>query len=273
MYNNTLYDQHIHSSFSSDGARGFTIENVIRAAEKRGLAGVAVTDHYDPLWPDESDPSYLDIPAYEKALTEAEALSAGRIRFAKGIELGFVPGEALEMCENVVGAYPYDFVIGSVHYSLTSPIEYPAFLENRPLEEVLDEYFALLFDSIKVYKNYDVIGHINCMDRYTDGFAPPALYMPYIDEIMRAAISDGKGIEINTSSFRYGIGEHGTPTQPILDRFKELGGEIVTIGSDAHRASDVGADIEKGEEMLLAAGIPYVAVFSERRPDFIKLRT
>ena len=233
--------------------------------------GIAVTDHYDPFWPDESVLNILDVPAYEKALTDAKILCKDRIRFAKGIELGLLPGEALKLCENVVSSYPYDFVIGSVHYSDAAPIDRPSFLENRSLKAVLEEYYAIILESIKSYKNYDVLGHINYVDRYTDGFAPPELYMPYVDEILRVVIEDGKGIEINTSSFRYGIGDHGTPTQPTLNRYKELGGEIVTIGSDAHQAADVGTFIEKGEEMLLAAGINYIAVYSERLPEFIKL--
>jgi len=170
-----------------------------------------------------------------------------------------------------VAAYPYDFVIGSIHYSETIPIHQPVYYDGRAIETILDEYYTMLLDSIRVYKNYDAIGHINCIDRYTDGFAAPELYMPYVDEILKIAITDGKGIEINTSAFRYGIGDHGTPTQPILNRYKELGGEIVIIGSDAHRLSDVGSFIEKGEEMLLASGFRYLAVFSERRPEFIKL--
>ena len=266
-----LYDQHLHSSFSSDGEQGYKITNLVETAINQGLAGIAVTDHLDPFWPDENDPSELNIPAYEAALLEAEAFSKGRIRFAKGVELGLLPGETLNICEKTISAFPYDFVIGSVHYSEIAPIEYPLFLDNRSLKDIIAEYYTILFESIKAYKNYDVLGHINCIDRYTDGFATPDLYMPYVDEILRVAIQDGKGIEINTSAFRYGIGEHGTPTQPVLDLFKELGGELVTIGSDAHRLIDVGAYIEKGEEMLLAAGFRYIAVFSGRKPEFVKL--
>ena len=266
-----VYDQHIHSTFSSDGDIGCTIENIIDIAVSRGIKGVAITDHYDPLWPDDENPSELDVPAYEAALTEAESLCKGRIDFAKGIELGMLEGVALDMCLETVQAYPYDFVIGSFHYSETAPIEYPLFIENRTLKEIIDDYYTHLFECIKIYKDYDVLGHVNCIDRYTDGFAPPEMYMPYLDEIMRLAVTDGKGIEINTSSFRYGIGEHGTPSMPILRRFKELGGEIVTIGSDAHRTADIGAYIEDSEDMLLAAGIPYLAVFSERKPKFQKL--
>jgi len=271
MYNNTQYDQHLHSSLSFDGEKDLTIAGIVDIAAGRGLAGIAVTDHYDPLWPDDVFPSTLDVTAYEKALTEAEIYSAGRIRFSKGVEIGFLTGEANDLCEKVVGAYPYDFVIGALHYSEKTPIDYPAYVEGRSIKDTIDEYYTLTLETIKEYKNYDIIGHINCIDRYTDGFAPESLYMPYIDEVLRAVIADGKGIEINTSSFRYGIGERGTPTGPILNRFKELGGEIVTIGSDAHKAADIGAYIKEGEEMLLAAGIPYVAVFSERRAEFIKL--
>jgi len=261
----------MHSSFSYDADRENTLEVIVDTAVGRGIAGIAVTDHFDPLWPDEKEASVLDVPAYEAALFLAETAAAGRIRFAKGIELGLIPGEALEICEKTVSAYPYDFVIAAIHSSAAAPVDYPAFLEGRPLKALLEEYYTLMLDSVRAYKNYDVIGHINNIDRYTGSLPGPELYMPYIDEVLRVVVEDGKGLEVNTSAFRRGIGDHGTPTQSTLNRFRELGGEIVTIGSDAHRAADIGAYIEKGEEMLLAAGFEYFTVFSGRRPGFFKL--
>ena len=265
------YDQHLHTSFSYDGEKGHTVSRVCETAITKNLAGIAITDHFDPLWPDDEFPSTIDLPSYEKALTEAEEIYGDRIAFAKGIELGFIPGEALEMCEDVVSNYPYDFVLGSVHSSEVVPVDFPVFHEGRTLDEILGEYYALLLNSIRAYKNYDVLGHINYIDRYTNGFAPEKIYMPYVDEILKLAISDGKGIEISTSSYRYGIEDHGTPTPAILKRFKELGGEIITIGSDAHTTADIGGYIEKGEEMLLALGFRYVAVFKNRRAEFLPL--
>ena len=264
------FDQHIHSSFSFDAEWQATIARILETAIDKGLDGIAVADHFDPLWPEEDIPSF-DLSGYEKALLDAEILASDRIRFIKGVELGLLPGEDLDMCHEAVGLFPYDFVIGSVHYSETTPIDYPPFLEGRTVEAIIDEYYTLLLDSINAYKDYDVIGHINHIDRYTDGLAPEELYMPYVDEILKIAVQDGKGLEINTSSFRYGIGERGTPTLPILTRFRELGGEIITIGSDAHSLSHVGAFIEEGESMLLAAGFRYLAVFKERQPEYIKL--
>lgn len=271
MYNNTLYDQHIHSEFSNDGERGLSIPVICETAIKLGLKGVAVTDHLEPFWPDENDPSDLDVPSYEAALMEYESVYRDRIKLAKAVEVGLLPGENNEICDQIVNDYPYDFVIGSVHFSEAYPIEYPGFLEGRTIEEILDNYYTLIIESIKEYKNYDVLGHINCIDRYTDGFAPTDLYMPYVEEILRIAIGDGKGIEVNTSAFRYGIGDRGTPTRPILDLYKDLGGEIITIGSDAHKAADIGTFIKEGEEILLATGFRYIAVFSERRPEFVKI--
>ena len=265
------FDQHIHSSFSFDSEPDATLCRIIETAIEKGLAGIAVADHFDPLWPDDELLSVLEVPAYEKALIEAESLYTGRIKFAKGIELGLLPGEALEMSRETVSGFPYDFVIGSVHHSEASPIDFPAFLEGRPLKAIVEEYYELLFESIKTFKDYDVLGHINNIDRYTEGFAPEELYMPYIDEILRLAIQDGKGLEINTSAFRYGISERGTPTQPIIKRFGELGGEIITIGSDAHSIEHIGAFIEEGENILINAGFRFLTVFSERRPEFIKL--
>ena len=268
---NNRFDQHIHTSFSIDAEHGITIGLALETAIAKGLAGVAVTDHLDPFWPDEDELSFINVPAYEAYLDEAESRYADRIRFAKGIELGFLPGEALAVCANAVTSYPYDFVIGSIHNSAVSAIEKPLFLEGRSLQDIIDEYYTLLIDCIRAYKDYDILGHINCIDRYTDTFAEEGEYMPYIEEILKIIIADGKGLEINTSAFRYGIGERGTPTPAILARFKELGGELVTIGSDAHSLRHIGSNIEDGEKMLLAAGFEYVAVFSGRQPEFIKL--
>ena len=272
--NKKRFDHHIHSSFSYDAGPDCTIGAIIEAALAKGLDGIAVTDHLDPLWPDDSDPSWLDVPAYEKGLDEAEATNAanaGRLLFSKGIELGFIPGEALEICEEAVSAYPYDFVLGSVHSSATTPIELPPFVEGRGLRDIIDEYYRILLDSIRVYKNFDVLGHINGIDRYTDGFADESLYMPYADEILRILVAGGKGLEVNMSSIRYNIAERGTPTLAILRRFKELGGEIVTLGSDAHSLAGVGEGLEQGEELIRAAGFRHIAFFTQRRPEFYAL--
>jgi len=275
------FDQHIHSAFSYDavpdtrGAEPDTAAfgRIVDTAVSRGLSGIAITDHLDPLWPDDEYPSYLNVTEYEKALTDAAPAFSEKLMFSKGIELGLVPGEALDICAEAVSSFNYDFVIGSVHSSRTAPIDYPEFIEGRALPDIVDEYYTLIYDCMKAYKDYDVLGHINSIDRYTDGLAPESLYMPYVDEILKLAVSDGKGIEINTSSFgRYNrIIDRGTPPLSVLTRFRELGGRIVTIGSDAHRSADTGAFIENGEDVLRAAGFGYQAFFRNRTPEFFAI--
>jgi histidinol-phosphatase (PHP family) len=270
-----MYDQHLHTCFSYDAEPGNTPAHVISCAVACGLEGIAITDHLDPLWPDDEFPSIIDLPAYEKALTEAEETAlrtAPGFHFAKGIELGLMPvPEALAICEEAVSGFPYDFVIASVHSSPEMPIDLGSFIAGRSVKEINEEYYTLLYESLKVYKDYDVLGHLNAIDRYTDGYAPESVYLPFVDEILRLAVADGKGIEINTSAFRYGIGDRGTPTASILRRFRELGGEIVTLGSDAHAAADIGAYLSEGAAMLRAAGFTRYAVFKDRQPTFSRI--
>jgi histidinol-phosphatase (PHP family) len=301
-----MVDQHLHTCFSYDAEPGNTPAHVIACAVALGLEGIAITDHLDPLWPDDEFPSIIDLPAYEQALLDAEAMvltaaeetarsddgatahaaaeqtghaddaatalrTAPGFHFAKGIELGLMPvPEALAICAEAVTGFPYDFVIASVHRAPEVPIDMEPFLVGRSVKEINEEYYALLYESLKLYKDYDVIGHLNAIDRYTDGYAPESVYLPFVDEILRLAIADGKGIEINTSAFRYGIGDRGTPTQTILNRYKELGGEIVTLGSDAHMAADIGAYLSEGTAMLRAAGFTHYAVFKNRKPAFFR---
>jgi histidinol-phosphatase (PHP family) len=278
-----MVDQHLHTCFSYDAEPGNTPAHVIACAVALGLEGIAITDHLDPLWPDDEFPSIIDLPAYEKALIDAEAMvfdaaeetalhTAPGFHFAKGIELGLMPvPEALAICAEAVTGFPYDFVIASVHSAPETPIDMEPFLAGRSVKEINEEYYALLYESLKAYKDYDVLGHLNAIDRYTDGYAPESVYLPFVDEILRLAIADGKGIEINTSAFRYGIGDRGTPTQAILNRYKELGGEIVTLGSDAHTAADIGTYLSEGAAMLRAAGFTHYAVFKNRIPSYVRL--
>jgi histidinol-phosphatase (PHP family) len=145
------------------------------------------------------------------------------------------------------------------------------FVEGKTLAQIIDDYYSDLLACVKVYKNYDVLGHLNVIDRYAGGYAPTEVYLPYAEEILKVAIADGKGIEINTSSHRFGMGERTTPTKEILDLYVALGGEIVTTGSDAHKPNAVGGYIEKGEQMILSSGLKYVCTYKNRKPSFQKL--
>ena len=139
------------------------------------------------------------------------------------------------------------------------------------MEDATLAFYKYVYDCLSVYKDYDVLGHINVIDRYGP-YVPAYLdLMDMVTEILKLIIDDGKGIEINTSSFRYGMGDYTTPSHDILLRYHELGGEIITVGSDAHCTRDVGDGIKWAYDKMKSVGFQYVTTFSQRKPSFLKL--
>jgi len=263
-----LHDFHIHTTFSNDAHSG--AEAMAKAAVRAGLDGIAVTDHFDPFFQGDRFPWDLDTEGYTAMLLELESEFAERLTVAKGVELGMLKGAGLRECERFVESFPFDFVIASVHGTTSAPLHEDGFLAGKTTAQVNEEYYSALLECIRNFKNYDVLGHLNVIDRYAKEFAPASVYMPFAEEIMRQAISVGKGIEVNTSSYRYKM-ERGTPPLDILRRFRELGGEIVTIGSDAHDTTAVGTHLDEAVQMMKEAGFTHYAVFCERKPEFVAL--
>ena len=113
--------------------------------------------------------------------------------------------------------------------------------------------------------------HLNLLDRYAPYVPADSLYTDVVDEILKTAVADGKGLELNTSSWRYGMGDRTTPTAAILRRYRELGGEFITVGSDAHSAKWVGDHLNEGYQFLRDQGWDYCVVYRQRKPCFVKL--
>jgi histidinol-phosphatase (PHP family) len=128
-------------------------------------------------------------------------------------------------------------------------------------------------DNLQTDADFDVYGHIDYVVRYgpnKNRFYTYEKYSDVIDEILRTLIARGKGIELNTAGFKYGLG-HPNPTEEILARYRELGGEILTIGSDAHAPEQIAYDFAKVTEILRQAGFRFYTVFTARKPEFKKI--
>ena len=169
--------------------------------------------------------------------------------------------------------YPFDFVIGSSHVMHGVDPYYPAYWENHTEEEGYQEYFESILENIAVFDGFDVYGHIDYVVRYGPNKNASYSYQKYadiIDEILKALIIKGKGIEINTGGFKYGLG-HPNPAEDIIKRYHELGGEIITIGADAHQPEHVAFDFEKVPSILKEAGFTHYTVFKNRKPEFIPI--
>ncbi len=264
-----MYDYHTHSAFSDDCST--PLKEMLDAACKLGIREIAVTDHYDPDYPDPDFPFELDFLEYYKALNEAKEAYKGGIKVLKGIEIGIQHGASMEKCREKAKEYDYDFIIGSFHCAEGCELYGTRFFDGRSAEDSYIANYTYVRDCLLQYRDYDVIGHLNIIDRYTDHIAPSESYMDMVEEILKIVIADGKGIEINTSSFRYGMGERTTPTREMFQLYKDLGGEIVTIGSDAHRTRDIGTGFNFAVEMIKDAGLRYLTTYDQRKPSFIKL--
>ncbi len=264
-----MYDYHTHTFFSDDCS--VSMADMIEAACKAGLKEIAITDHYDPDYPDKAFPFDLDFQRYHKELNKAVEKYKDKIKIVKGIEIGIQHGKSLKKCKTEANAFNYDFILGSFHCAEGYDLYGTSFFKNRSVEKSYEAFYLYMLSCLKEYKDYDVLSHFNIIDRYSERIPEDSVYMDIVDEILKLVISDGKGIEINTSSFRYNMGERTTPAKNILQRYKELGGEIITTGSDAHKTSDVNYKLDYAREMIKSAGIKYITTFEKRKPNFILL--
>lgn len=269
MSTTPIFDYHTHTNFSTDGHS--SMEEMISAASKKGIAEIAITDHYDPDYPESGWGEEFSQIDYTKKLGEYKEKYKNIIQVIKGIEVGIQHGETLKKCVDTVNSYDYDFIIGSFHCAEGYELAVGGFFDDRSVEEATEAFYRYNYQCLSVYKDYDVLGHINVVDRYGSYIPEYENLWDIIDEILKMVIYDGKGIEINTSSFRYGMGEYTTPSQGILNRYKDLGGEIITVGSDAHRVKDLGYGIEWAYEKMRSVGFKYVTTYNQRKPSFIKL--
>jgi histidinol-phosphatase (PHP family) len=263
-----MYDYHTHSYFSADSDE--PLENMVRRAASLGIKEYAVTDHYDPKYKNEAYHFELDVEAYTEELEILAKKYGSEIKLIKGIELG-IQHDATDDCAATVSSYPFDFVIGSFHCAEGFDIGDPAYCRDRPAEELYRGFYGYMLKCLDTYKDYDVLGHFNVIDRYAGDIPPDDVYRDLAEAVVRRLVDDGKGIEINTSSFRYGMGGRTTPPADILRLYAESGGEIVTIGSDAHRTRHVGHMLDRACLMAREAGLKYLATFENREVKFVKI--
>lgn len=265
-----FWDQHMHCNFSGDSDA--LPEDMIKAGIAHGLSGICFTDHLDYDYPEEPNIFLLDFDNYFKALSDLRKKYADKISVNIGIELGLQPqaaGQNLAVAEK----YPFDFIIGSSHVVNHMDPYYPEFFAERNEDEAYMEYFESVLENINSCVDFDVYGHIDYVVRYgpnKNAFYTYEKFKDIIDEILTQLISKGKGIEVNTGGFKYGLG-HPNPTEDIIRRYRELGGEIITMGADAHVPEYVAYEFGKTAQIIKNCGFKYYTVFKNRKAEFIPL--
>ncbi|MCR5603601.1 MAG: histidinol-phosphatase HisJ family protein [Lachnospiraceae bacterium] len=274
-------DFHMHSAHSEDSDS--PMEQQIEAAVAAGLKCICFTEHMDKDWPKDdgikkggapADKALfeLDTETYYKHCMECRDKFRDRIDIRFGVEYGFQP-HLTEHNRAYASKYPFDFIIGSQHLMNGADVYYPENFAELSDREAFRAYFENELESICLFDGYDVFGHPDYIVRYGTNKNKDYHYNDHadvIDEILRQLIKRGKGIEINTAGFRK-LGNEPNPSTEILRRYRELGGEIITVGSDAHTPGSVAYDFDRAEKLLLELGYTYYCIFKDRKPEFISL--
>lgn len=267
-------DCHLHSSHSGDSDT--PMEEMILEGISKGLTTMCFTEHNDfeyPPSPEEpANPFLLNTDSYLYDLLKLKEKYADKIRILFGVELGLQPHIVRQ---NAVYAksYDFDFIIGSSHLCHGIDPYYPAFYEGRTDEEAYREYFESILENIKKFSNFDVYGHLDYVVRYGASKDQNYSYEKYkdiFDEILKLLLEKEKGMELNTGGLSKGL-QDVHPCTGILKRYRELGGEIITIGSDAHAPAHIGDFFERACDVLKECGFKYYAIFEKRTPEYHKL--
>ncbi len=267
-------DSHTHSSFSTDSEAD--VRKMIEGAMQKGLKEICLTDHYDkdyPTEPGEETPAFVFGPEeYFRVLEECRREYADRITVKIGVETGLQPHLG-GFYRELAGRYPFDFVIGSVHLIGGADPYDGAVFQGRSDGQVYSQMFKETLDNLERTDSFDVLGHIDYVVRYGKRKAEEYSYAALSDEIdavLKKVLDMGKGIELNTSGFRYGLG-FCHPHPDILRRYRALGGEIITVGSDAHCPQYIAYGFDRAKDILSDCGFRYYTVFEQRKPLFRKL--
>ena len=268
-------DYHVHTAFSDDSV--YPMEDVIRDAVRMGMEEICITDHVDYgikedwdcgkeiLYRNGEPLANVDYPRYMEKLKELQRLYGDQIQIRTGMEFG-VQMHTIPQFDTLFKRYPFDFIILSIHQVEDKEFWTQDFQRGRSQKGYNERYYQEMLDVVKAYKEYSVLGHVDLIVRYDEqGIYPFEKVEPMIREIFQVAIADGKGIELNTSYHRYGL-KDTTPSVKILELYRELGGEIVTLGTDAHSTEFVGCAIRERQELLRRCGLRHFYTFENRRP-------
>lgn len=259
-----MYDYHVHSNYSMDCK--FSLEDMTINAIENNLKSICFTDHIE-LEATENKIDILFHPHdYFKKVKRVKYKFINEIEVLAGVEIGLQP-HLNKRYNKLIKENPFDFVLASIHSIKGKDIFVDDYLEKKnPLEAII-EYYNEIYLSINNFNNYDILGHIDLIDRYfyeTEDLPSINEYIDLVEKILIKVIEEGKGIELNTSGIRYGL-KYFHPKIEILNLYKKLGGEIITIGSDAHDPKYVGYKYKEGEKLLRDLGFKYIFIYKERK--------
>lgn len=237
-------DFHIHTSFSSDSEA--LPETMIESAIQKGLEAICITDHYDFFYPNHD--FTMDVGAYQKRIRELSQYYKKQITVYCGIEIG-MDMMYKEEIHALLKQYQFDFVIGSIHVIDQTEFYEGSFFQGKSKADAHRLYLETVLTCIREFKEIHVLGHLDYIIRYGQEYYDDFKQMDYaqyhdiFEAIFTELIQTHRGIEINTSGYKYGM-NCTYPEQNLITLYKQLGGTYITVGSDAHRPEHVALGFE-----------------------------
>lgn len=269
-------DYHIHSNFSHDSRE--PVKNIIEYSIENKFDEIVFTDHLDIDFPENKIDELIDVDKYIDTLKEYQTLYKDKISIKIGLELGLqVHLENDKELKELLVDDRFDFLIGSIHAANYKDLNTKAYFESFDTkDEAHRAYFEEMYRSIQMFKGISVVGHMDFIKRYGRvsfndfSILDYKLHDGIITKILKFLIENNIGIEVNTSGYRYkldgpNVGEY------ILKKYKSLGGEIVTLGSDSHRKEHLGEGFEKGVELLKKCGFKKISRFDKKKVSYVNI--
>lgn len=277
-----IVDYHIHTEYSFDWSTLLPgrVFDICEGAIKNGVSQIAVTDHLDVNTASTGEIMMLDVEQVRTDVMRAKKYYEGRLDVIYGIELG-QPHQAPELADAVLSKYDYEFVIGSYHNNVEvedfSLINYAA----TPVETLISYYENYLCETADHIKwgigKFSTLGHLGYPLRYLKRNGLESILNPYDEKYMKLVkhifellIKHDIALEVNTSGFRQGL-DNTMPLDGMIQYYTDMGGKLITVGSDSHGAHFIGSDVEKEYGILYALGVREITTFKNGVRAGIKL--
>jgi len=263
-----MFDCHMHTKFSNDSTMEASI--ACETAIGLGLNGIAFTDHIDFDFP--GGDCLVDFDQYFAEMTSMREKYGDKIKLLNSVEVGIQPHVLTESLEMVTG-YPFDYVLASVHVMDGVDPYMREFYRDKSKLEAYGRYLQEICFMVRNFESFDMVGHFEYIIRYAD-YADRTLryndHREILDAIMIELIHQGRGFEVNTGTYRNETADAQYDFE-VLKRYRELGGELICLGSDAHRPEHIGKRFDYFAQMIRNAGFKYTVHFEKRKPVFDRL--
>ena len=267
-------DLHIHSYKSFDADKNATVANILETSKKRGLDQIALCDHYDVNWVATGENPDIDFKHSRELIDKAKLSIPNNVDFLLGIELG-QPHHLPDKSRQVLAENNFDFILCSLHNARNEPDFYYIDYKNiniLNLIRIFEKYNDELCE-LANWGDYHSLAHITYPVRYFSINNIHISLKKYYDlykKLLSLLIHRGIALEVNTSGLRKKINAT-SPSFDILEIYKALGGELITVGSDAHNLSGIFGGITYTYECLLKLGFKYISVIKDGKLKQVKI--